>query len=84
LDGTKVSAQHFDNTPPEDFAGNRLKLAPRQCKAIAIDFGSAIPFGNPDNCHIHPYRWRWRNGLTLPKALKQSANCRQNLPPAFR
>jgi hypothetical protein len=44
---------HLESPLPEDFAGNRLKLAPRQCKAIAIDFGSAIAFGKPD-VSLHP------------------------------
>jgi hypothetical protein len=28
----------LENPLPEDFGGNRLKLALRQCKAIAIEF----------------------------------------------
>jgi hypothetical protein len=35
-------------TLAEDFAGNRLKLARRQRKALAIDFLSAIALGKPD------------------------------------
>jgi hypothetical protein len=37
-DKKSVSVYCFEKALPEDFAGNRLKLAPRQCKAIAIDF----------------------------------------------
>jgi hypothetical protein len=58
---------------------------PRQCKAFAIDFLSAILiFGSSAFNGIRTAEWCKRNGLTLPKTLKQSANSRQNLPAALR
>jgi hypothetical protein len=38
----------LEKTLAEDFAGNRLKLVSRQCKALAIDFLSVILFGKSD------------------------------------
>jgi hypothetical protein len=33
-----VGLDYIEKALPKGFAGNRLKLAPRQCKSIAIDY----------------------------------------------
>jgi hypothetical protein len=73
----------LENPLPEDFAGNRLKLVRRQCKALALEI-LCYPFcfAGYRFAAIPTAKGQKRNGLTLSNALKQSADFRQNLPAA--
>jgi hypothetical protein len=83
--GSCLGVQRLENALPEDFAGNRLKLARRQCKAIALEARrQRFHFADLRLGNYTGEKRVLRNSLTLPNALKQSANSRQNLPAAFR